>query len=117
MINQAKAAGLKTNTAMINHLVLGRARKDSNRVYVAPSVFARVHRSLRGFWWILEIIPKRTKWREWTRRPSIFGFYLPLGEPRFVPEGALIHASVIERMALTPEYNPLNLPKTYRRVR
>ena len=30
MINQAKAAGLKTQTAMINYLVLGKPRKDSS---------------------------------------------------------------------------------------
>ena len=32
MINQAKAAGLKTSTSMINYLVLGKPRKDSPRV-------------------------------------------------------------------------------------
>jgi hypothetical protein len=54
--------------------------------------------------------PKRTKWREWPRRPSILGFYLPLAEPRPIPEGALIHGSVFERIAAVPDYRPVNLP-------
>jgi uncharacterized protein (DUF2235 family) len=115
MINQAKAAGLKMSTAMVNHLVLGKRRKDSERVYMAPGATAPLHRSLRGFWWILEFLPKLTKWREWPRRRSILGFYLPLGEPRFIPDGALIHGSVFERMAALPDYRPVNLPA--RRVR
>lgn len=78
MINQAKAAGLKTSTAMVNYLVLGKPRKDSSRVYSKPDPRARLHKSLTGLWWLLEVIPKRTKWREWLRRPSLLGFYLPL---------------------------------------
>src|SRR6185503_17860542 len=87
MINQAKAAGLKTSTAMVNHLVLGTERKNSIRTYVPPDPAGPIHRSLKSFWWILEVLPKRTKWREWPRRPSFLGLYLPLGEPRLIPEG------------------------------
>ena len=109
MINQAKAAGLKTSTAMINHLVLGKPRKDSGRVYTAPDSSGAIHRSLKGFWWALELIPKRTKWREWTRRTSIFGLYFPRGEPRAIPPDALIHSSVLERLKRVPGYDPVNL--------
>lgn len=116
MINQAKSAGLKTSTAMINHLVLGKPRKDSNRVYVAPDASADLHRSLTLPWWILEVIPKQTKWREWPRRLSLLGFYLPLGEPRLIPEGAQIHGSVFERIDGVPAYRPVNLPARFVRV-
>lgn len=116
MINQAKAAGLKMSTSMINHLVLGKPRKDSARVYVAPDATAAMHNSLTWKWWILEVIPKRTKWREWPRRPSLLGWYLPLGEPRPIPEGARIHASVLQRIAEVPSYRPPNLPQKYVRV-
>ena len=116
MINQAKAAGLKTSTAMFNHLVLGKARKNSIRTYVSPDPAGPLHRSLKGFWWILELLPKRTKRREWPPRRSLLGFYLPLGEPRLVPEGARIHRSVFERMAKVPGYRPVNLPNTWVRV-
>lgn len=116
MINQAKAAGLRTSTAMINHLVLGKERKDSNRVYSVPDVRARLHRSLTPLWWLLEVVPKRTRWREWPRRPSLLGFYLPLGEPRFIPEGALIHGSVFDRMTEVAGYRAVNLPVKFVRV-
>lgn len=116
MINQAKAAGLKTSTSMINYLVLGHKRTDSARTYEPPSVEIDLHKSLKGFWWILEIFPKLTKFREWTRRWSLLGLYLPLGEPRYIPEGALIHGSVFDRQKAKPDYQPINLPKTWKRV-
>ena len=34
-------------------------------------------------------------------------------EPRFIPDGALIHNSVLKRMAAVPEYKPINLPAKY----
>lgn len=112
MINQAKAAGLKTSTAMVNYLVLGKPRKDSPRVYAAPDAAAKLHKSLTGFWWILEFLPKLTKWREWPRRLSILGLYIPRAEPRPIPEGSMIHASVLERMAAVDTYRPVNLVRS-----
>jgi uncharacterized protein (DUF2235 family) len=116
MINQAKAAGLKTSTAMVNYLVLGKPRNDTKRVYEPPRATAQLHRSLKGAWLILEIIPKLARWREWPRRKSFLRFYLPLGEPRAIPEGALIHSSVFDRIEAEPSYRPVNLPKTRKRV-
>jgi uncharacterized protein (DUF2235 family) len=109
MINQAKSAGLATNTAMINHLVLGKPRKDSPRQYDPPSAAAKPHRSLKGLWWILEFIPKLTKYREWPRRRSILGLYLPRGEPRPIGDNARIHRSVSAHAAADPDYRPVNL--------
>jgi uncharacterized protein (DUF2235 family) len=116
MINQAKAAGLKTSTAMVNYLVLGKPRKDSARVYSPPDPASKLHKSLRGVWWILEVIPKRTRWREWTRRPSLLGFYLPLAEPRPIPDGSLIHGSVFDRIASEQDYRPVNLAGSWTRI-
>ncbi|HJP68970.1 MAG TPA: DUF2235 domain-containing protein [Sphingomicrobium sp.] len=116
LINEAKAAGLKTNSSVINHLVLGKPRKDSMRVYVAPNARAQLHRSLKGLWWALEVIPKLKKFREWPHRRSLFGLYLPLGEPRPIPQGALIHKSVFDRIAQVPGYRPINLPSNYVRT-
>jgi hypothetical protein len=117
MINQAKSAGLKMSTSMINHLVLGRPRKDSARIYTAPDAKAQLHRSLKGFWRILEVIPKLTKYREWPRRRSFLGVYLPLAEPRRIPDGALIHGSAFERAAAVPGYDPPNLSARRLRAR
>jgi uncharacterized protein (DUF2235 family) len=116
MINQAKAAGLKTSTSMVNSLVLGKSRKDSQREYKPPKVEAKLHRSLRGLWWALELIPKFKRFREWPRRRSLLGIYLPRGEPRLIPEGARIHRSVFDRIKQVPGYRPLNLPRKWIRV-
>jgi len=101
---------------MVNDLVLGKPRKDSKRIYVTPDAAARLHRSLTGLWWLLEVLPKPTRWREWPRRPSLLGFYLPLAEPRPIWEGAAIHGSVFERMETEPNYRPVNLPQKSTRV-
>jgi hypothetical protein len=40
----------------------------------------------------------------------MLGWYLPLAEPRVIPEGALIHRSVFDRMDRVHDYRPINLP-------
>lgn len=48
-------------------------------------------------WELLEYLPQRA--RPDSVGPSVFGWYLPLKEPRLIPEGARIHASVLARRA------------------
>jgi hypothetical protein len=72
-----------------------------------------MHVSLKGAWWILEFLPKRAKWKEWPERKAILGWYLPMGEPRLIPEGAILHRSVVERQTKDPTYRPINLPSIY----
>jgi hypothetical protein len=36
-----------------------------------------------------------------------------LGEPRYIPEGAVLHASVIERLDSKLRYAPRNLPHQF----
>jgi uncharacterized protein (DUF2235 family) len=109
MLEEAKAAGLRINTAMLNHLGHGKERKGSNHVYVPPSATAKMHQSLMGAWKLLEWIPKQVKYRE-GNRPAWLGFYLPRAEPRFVDAGAAIDPSVADRMDKLPDYQPANLP-------
>jgi uncharacterized protein (DUF2235 family) len=113
MIEQAQTAGLRMDRAMINHLGWGQPRPPSKHVYVAPDATADLHVSLTGAWEILEWLPKQAKWKEWPERKSCFGWYLPRGEPRLIPEGAIIHRSVFERRDKVPAYRPVNLPSTY----
>ena len=47
---------------------------------------------------------------EWPDRKCLLGWYLPRGEPRSIPEGAIIDRSVIERMAEVSSYRPINMP-------
>jgi uncharacterized protein (DUF2235 family) len=113
MIDQAEAAGLRIDRAMVNHLCWGLPKPGSNHVYVAPSATAPLHDSLTGLWWILEVLPKREQWREWPRRKCFLGLYLPLGEPRPIPDGAILHQSVLDRIAQVSSYRPVNIPSNY----
>ena len=109
MIDEAPE-GLKFITQSVNQIVLGRNRQNSPYVYAAPDPAGELHVSLKGGWWGLEWLPKRTKYREDTDRKSFLGMYLPGGEARSIPAGAEIHASVGERMDRVPTYHPKNLP-------
>jgi uncharacterized protein (DUF2235 family) len=113
MIEQAVAAGLRVDRSMVNHLGWGLPRSGSNHVYVAPDPTAQLHVSLTAPWEILEWLPKRAKWRESPERECFLGWYLPRGEPRLIPQGAIIHHSVIDRMAKVPSYQPVNMPASY----
>jgi len=110
MVDEASGCGLRTNTVMYNHLILGKPRQGGSREYVSPDPFAKMHNSLTLPWKILEVWPKSAARREWQSRRSIFGWYLPLGEPRFIPEGARVHDSVFQRMTGGVGYAPVNLP-------
>ena len=67
-------------------------------------------------WRLLEYLPKKAKYKEWPERKVHFGFYIPNCEPRFIPDGAFIHESVLMRIAESKDYRPVNLPATYQRV-
>lgn len=109
MLEEAEAHGLATDTAMVNHIARGLPRKNA-RVYTKPDPTKPLHRSLTLAWRPLEYFPKSAKLREWPQRRVLAGLYLPRGEPRAIPEGALIHQSVAERRSLIAGYQPINLP-------
>ena len=113
MIDEATKCDLRFNQANVNQLGWGDPRKGSPFSYVAPNVEALLHDSLVGAWWLLEFLPKLAKYREWPARQVHFGFYIPDGEPRPIPEGAVVHESVVKRMAAVRDYRPVNLPATY----
>jgi hypothetical protein len=110
MITEAKEAGLRINSAMRNHLVLGRERQGSAHQHVTPDPNGTLHDSMTWGWRPLEWIPKNDKWTEDADRCSIAGWYLPRGEPRPIPNGARIHYSVITRQKGDLTYRPPNLP-------
>ncbi len=113
MIEQAKAHGLKVNTAMFNHLVEGRVRKGSEHKYAEPDPVAELHVSAKGGWKILEWIPKNIKWREWPQRRSILRRYIPRYEPRPIEDAAFIHESVLRRREELSSYSPENFPSDF----
>jgi len=124
LIEEAKAHGLKVSISMQNHLVLGLPRAGSKDVYVAPNAAATLHQSMTPAWKALEWIPKRAMWEEWTPRLKFDGFYIPDAEPRMIdnsvapgtantPVKPRVHQSVLDRMKLVPDYQPINFPRDY----
>jgi hypothetical protein len=78
--------------------------------YTPPDPCAQQHESLRGFWWLGEVWPKRhfypvqvpgqaaPKWES--------SIQLNLARRRVIPDGAHIHQSVFDRMRAKSEYRP-----------
>jgi hypothetical protein len=102
------------STQTVNHLAWGIQRQGSPFSYVAPDIMRDPHESMTMAWRALEWIPKPARFKEWKGRSSRFGYYVPAGEPRTIPEGAHIHESVFERMNAVPAYAPINLPSRHR---
>ena len=116
MIEEATKCGLTVNQQMVKQLAWGVQRKGSPFSYVAPDIRGELHNSMTAAWRLLEYIPKKDKYKEWPARQSRFGFYIPDGEPRFIPDGAFIHASVLARMDALGDYRPVNLPRKFETV-
>lgn len=112
MIEEAVKNGLAVNPATVNQLAWGVPRKGSPFQYVAPDFSGKddLHASMTAGWWLLELLPKLAKYKEWPERKSLLGCYIPDAEPRLVPDHALIHESVLKRMEARPDYRPVNLP-------
>jgi uncharacterized protein (DUF2235 family) len=74
---------------------------------VPPNPAAKANNSLTAVWWILEFLPhsyydpvaRKKKWR------------IPLGARRTVPENSVLHATVLEKLQVDPDYKPTNLPE------
>jgi uncharacterized protein (DUF2235 family) len=117
MLHEAEAAGARLSASMRRHLVNGQKLPNGKQAYVPPDPKGTLHKSLTLGWWPVELVPKKLKWKRWPKRSSGKGFYLPLAEPRFIPDDALVHKSVLDRMAALEEYRPVNLPKSCRTER
>lgn len=112
MIDEAVKAGLRITRATYRHLAFGDDETGAQHQYVAPSAAATIHRSLKGAWWLLEVLPKSVNYREWKRR-SLLGLYFPLAEPRPVTPGTELDASVGDRVRQDPSYRPINAPAVW----
>ncbi|MDQ2081514.1 DUF2235 domain-containing protein [Xanthobacteraceae bacterium Astr-EGSB] len=113
MINEAIKHGLAVNSQTVNQLAWGIQRKGSPFSYVAPDIRRDPHQSMTMVWRCLEWLPKADKHKEWNKRRSWLGHYVPNAEPRPIPPNAYIHESVVERMKAVPCYRPVNLPASY----
>jgi uncharacterized protein (DUF2235 family) len=108
MLREAMANGLRVDQTKADTIFKG------DPSHARPLSTAIMHNSLNAKWWIGEFYPKSFR-----RRVSAPGVDPPeyvrrirfnLFRRRYVPDGSSIHASVIDRQRLIPEYKPTNLP-------
>lgn len=105
MLNEAKTAGLIIDPEHYKKIVLG---MDEDTV--GPDVNGKLHRSLKGFWWIGEIIPKH----KYDDKKKSRSWIIPRGRYRKIPKEAYIHESVFQRMKES-DYKVPHLPEKYHR--
>jgi uncharacterized protein (DUF2235 family) len=109
MMREAAKAGLTFNSVAQATII----PKASTKEYAAPDPLAKKHESLRGWWWIPELVPKQFKD---PARQFVPRWILPLGRPRIIDAGALMHASVLARKVGGVGYDPPNIPTPYTQV-
>ncbi|WP_043160558.1 DUF2235 domain-containing protein [Bradyrhizobium sp. Ai1a-2] len=114
MLEEATTSGLTVNMQMVKQLAWGVQRRGSPFTYVKPDVAGKMHDPMTWAWRMMEYMPKKATYKEWPERKSHFGFYIPDCEPRFIPDDAVIHESVVRRMDAVKDYRPINLPKQYK---
>lgn len=108
MIREAKERGVLFRTQSVNAVVHG-TREDDD--HVAPNPLATAHETLTLAWKPVEIIPRRKP--KLSKRSSLLGVSIPLGERRTIPEGAFVHSSVVERRK-TLGILAKNMPKDFK---
>lgn len=118
MVDEAESAGLVFRSEMVKRLVRGENRSDvekgSKRDYAKPSPVARLHDSMTWAWKVLEYLPKKKKYHDDPAEKEKGGWYIPRREPRYIPDDAIIHPSVLERHLQGPDYDPPNLPSGWK---
>ena len=103
MVEEARRAGLLLETARYAELT-------AHAAHTAPAWLAEQHESLRGAWWLAEVVPKVAWDDRGGRRRLCFG----LGRHRDVPVGAMISGTVSERLRANPGYDPPNLSVAFK---
>jgi uncharacterized protein (DUF2235 family) len=112
LLGEAKKNGLEVEPDR-EKMIFGEPTDEPHAaapLYAKPTEPGPVHDSLKGPWWLLEVLPHRyyvidTDQEHWR---------IPLGSTRTLPTGALVHSSVENRLRATtkPLYQPKNLNLT-----
>lgn len=96
-----------------NRYVLGTEDKVTKKMRLTiskPDPYAALHSQMKNGWFVLEIFPRLRRRSRWPSQKHLFGYYLPLGQPRFIPKGSEIHQTALERQdRFSREYSPPNL--------
>jgi uncharacterized protein (DUF2235 family) len=97
MLQEATAAGLKVNYEKAA-IVLGKATRPEAWTpdYVLPDPNAQIHRSLRGAWWILELLPH--KYVDILSGRPVVRWRIPMGTPRTIPKNSVVYEFAKPRM-------------------
>jgi uncharacterized protein (DUF2235 family) len=77
---------------------------------VAPNPAQRIHVSLKGLWWLLEVLPHR--YYNWTTCKKYWT--IPFGASRIIPPNSVFHQSVVDKIQVDPTYRPKNLPPDWK---
>lgn len=110
MVGEAREHGLQFRDRLVKYLVDGDKPDNHPRDYTAPDPAADQHDSMNPAWRLLEVLPKRSKWRDDPEKRGGLGAYLPFAERRWIPPDAQIHPSVWQRVDARKDYKPKNLP-------
>ena len=106
MIEQTGPMGLHYSKPVIDSIVLGTNPKKD---YVKPDPFAPINVSMNGVWRAIEFLPRRH--RASPGHPDgPRGIYIPNARRRAIPEGAIVHRSVLDRAKQVGGVLPDNLP-------
>ncbi|MFT7606538.1 MAG: hypothetical protein ACI8VT_004141 [Saprospiraceae bacterium] len=123
MVHEASLAGVQFNESRYKYVVHHPKPKTKNGPAEdsPPDHNGFKHESLTGFWKIAEIIPrtiivgyKKVKdAKDAIKTKKITKTFIPMGRPRIIPEGSIIHQSVKDRMEEKEEeklkYEPKNV--------
>lgn len=108
MITEAATAGLLVDQAQIAEVLALSVKTE----YVPPDASGKIHDSMCGAWKILEYVPRR-HWRS-DLQPPRNEWILYRKRPRNIPNGSVLHQSVIDRKNNpAAKYDPPNLPAKY----
>jgi uncharacterized protein (DUF2235 family) len=111
MYHEACSKGVLGDDAVFDLLAKGIGGRDNH--HVAPDATAAINESMNWAWAIVEFLPRRILKTSLHVRFKMGNLYLPLFDRRKIPEGAVLHPSVQERMDRMPNYKPTNLPPSY----
>lgn len=109
MANEARQAGLLLDDGVLA-VELGRQTQADVPRYSPPNPGGPLHKSLHGFWWVCEFLPRK----RWNAAAGEYRWSCCPAVPRQIEDGAEVHASVPERIKMVPEYRPVNLPENYK---
>lgn len=110
MYHEAESCGCQFDPAKKKQfLEPTRHHEDTSR----PDPLAPAHVSSK-YWLLIYKILEFLPYRRWNADRRKFSWFFPnLFRHRVIPEGAILHPSVENKLKFDPGYKPKNLPKTY----